>query len=314
MTMFTTFKLGLYFCFVCPAVSFHPLLALNSLSQPTWQAGQPIEVNVNFDVPSYGNVDLLEELRRASSVEYELEQRKMLLKNQQSVGKLSSLSKDKHPISLLEVHSASDRAELSLDLPGDSFKKQISELQTSLAKNCGEHCVQVWNAVLASPAVQNASDTENMWATALVELANGVKEQAEESMELVALFAGGNQKSAGSESLGISVGQGVPCFGFASCKLKSLLANKCSFKRSALQSTYQALNVAVQILGTVTSLLCGCINVGPVATCVLGNVPAVCGFPYSAYSSAFSQSVSLWEAVKAATKSCMVHGEASISS
>lgn len=297
----------------CPVISFHPLLLLNSLSQPTWQAGQPIDVNINFDVPSYGDVDLLEELRRASSVEYEIEQRKMLLNKQRSVGKLTSLSKDKHPISLLEVHSA-PHTKRSTSLPGDSSEEQLAHLRNLLAKQCGEQCVQIWNAVLASPAVRNASGTEAMWGSALLELANGVKEQADESMELMAQVAHGNLKSEVSASVAGIVGPNVACHGSASCKLKSLLANKCSIKRSALQSTYQALNVAVQILGIVTSLLCGCVNVGPVATCVLGNVPAVCGFPYSAYSSAFSQSVSLWEAVKAATKKCMVHGTSSISS
>merc|ERR1712050_630942 len=100
----------------------------------------------------------------------------------------------------------------------------------------------------------------------------------------------------------------------AGCKLKSLAANKCNFGRVAMQTTYQSMNLVTHTLGVVTSLLCGCVNAGNVATCVLATVPEVCVFPYNVYSKIYSGSVQMWEAMKSATKRCMLHGDVTVSS
>jgi len=50
------------------------------------------------------------------------------------------------------------------------------------------------------------------------------------------------------------------------------------------------------------------------AVCVLANVPEVCIFPYSIYGKVVSGSVQLWESVKGATKTCMLHGDVRVSS
>merc|ERR1712083_500129 len=104
------------------------------------------------------------------------------------------------------------------------------------------------------------------------------------------------------------------CGSEASCKMKSLIANRCSFGRDALQTTYQTFNLMAHTMGSAITVLCGCLFVNDQATCALQSVPPVCIFPYSVYSQIFASSIQLWEAVKAATRTCMVHGDAAISS
>jgi len=58
--------------------SMMPLAPL-ALPQPVWQAGEPIEVNVDFDVPSHGVQDEVEQLRKTSAVERQVSERGSLL-------------------------------------------------------------------------------------------------------------------------------------------------------------------------------------------------------------------------------------------
>merc|ERR1712113_28120 len=106
----------------------------------------------------------------------------------------------------------------------------------------------------------------------------------------------------------------VACATSATCRLRSLMANKCNFGREALQQTYQGLNLAAHTMGVLITLLCGCLYVNTAAFCALQSVPPVCVFPYNVYSKIFTQTIQLWESVKTATKTCMLHGDPMISS
>merc|ERR1712032_335006 len=98
------------------------------------------------------------------------------------------------------------------------------------------------------------------------------------------------------------------------CSLKGLAANKCSYGRKGLSLAYQGLNIATQVLGTVVSLLCGCVYVQTFAFCMLQTIPFICLGPYQVYSKIYASSVQLWESVKGATKTCIIHGAPEISS
>merc|ERR1711937_465640 len=101
----------------------------------------------------------------------------------------------------------------------------------------------------------------------------------------------------------------VPCSSQASCKIKEAFANRCNYGRVVLQPIYQSVNVLAHVMAVLISALCGCVHVGSLATCFLGTVPQTCVFPYSVYSTAYTASAQLWEAVKATTKTCILHGD-----
>ena len=82
----------------------------------------------------------------------------------------------------------------------------------------------------------------------------------------------------------------------------------------AAEATYQGMNVAAHTFAVLVSLLCGCVNIHTSAMCVLQSVPPICVFPYNVYSKVYSGSIQLWEAVKGSTKTCILHGDAAISS
>merc|ERR1719400_993314 len=104
------------------------------------------------------------------------------------------------------------------------------------------------------------------------------------------------------------------CTSTASCKLKSLISNRCNFGREALRMAYQTYNIVAHTMGAAITVLCGCLFVEEQATCVLQDVPPACIFPYSVYSQLFAGSIQLWESVKASTRSCMMHGNSAVSS
>ena len=105
---------------------------------------------------------------------------------------------------------------------------------------------------------------------------------------------------------------GVPCSSPSACAMKTLGANRCNYARVALQQAYNELNVATHALGVLVSSLCGCLRSGHVVACALRGVPAACAFPYTVYSKAFAGSVQVWEAVKASTSTCILHGDAGL--
>merc|ERR1712166_820033 len=71
------FVLWFLFLFVFRAYGMEPLALL--ATQGHWQAAQPIVVNVDYDVPAFGTTDEIEDLRKASAVEYTTAKRQKLL-------------------------------------------------------------------------------------------------------------------------------------------------------------------------------------------------------------------------------------------
>lgn len=62
---------------VYPNVAMEPLALL--ATQPVWQAGQPVSVNVDYDVPAFGTMDEIADLQDASAMEYKVAKRRKLL-------------------------------------------------------------------------------------------------------------------------------------------------------------------------------------------------------------------------------------------
>lgn len=56
------------------ALGMEPLAAL--AKQPMWQAAKPITVNIDYDVPAFGTLDEISDLKKASSLEYSLAERR----------------------------------------------------------------------------------------------------------------------------------------------------------------------------------------------------------------------------------------------
>lgn len=170
----------------------------------------------------------------------------------------------------------------------------LRRAQDSLAKTCGSKCVQF--------------------------LQQGVDGQQRQTMlppTLGAAVANAERAASSAQQWLDAAAQGraatkQPCASAASCAIKSLGANRCNYARAALQKSYEDLNVATHVLGTVVSSMCGCVRIGDVSSCLLKSMPANCAFPYTVYSKAFSTSVSVWEAVKAASLSCSLHVDPAI--
>jgi len=74
---------GVLSTLICALCAVHGLglepLALLAHPQPVWQAAEPIEVNVDFDVPVYGAVDAASKLQKTSSVANSLVERESKL-------------------------------------------------------------------------------------------------------------------------------------------------------------------------------------------------------------------------------------------
>jgi hypothetical protein len=172
--------------------------------------------------------------------------------------------------------------------------------------------VQVFDKLLATsvPSSSNMTSLDD-WANTLhsftgaaLSQINSAQQSSNSPPDAAALVASETQFSASD----------TPCASTASCKLKQLAANRCNYARGSLQLAYEGLNTVAHTMGVVVSLLCGCIYVHNVATCLLSNVPPVCVFPYSVYSKMLAGSGQAWEAVKASTATCMIHGDPSVSS
>nr|ABI14397.1 unknown [Karlodinium veneficum] len=71
------------FIFLVSSLLFGLSCALEPLAmlaiQPVWQAAKPIPVNIDYDVPAFGTLDELADLRKASLVEYKVAQRRQRL-------------------------------------------------------------------------------------------------------------------------------------------------------------------------------------------------------------------------------------------
>ena len=177
--------------------------------------------------------------------------------------------------------------------------------EADLARTCGGGCVAFLHArSVLSQASLNTSRREALFA----DVATEVGRRLDEALALAAPV-GAIQVPAGA-----AAPAGIACATPASCALKALGANKCNYARVALQQAYNELNVATHVLGVLVSSLCGCLHSGHVSTCAMRSVPQVCVFPYTVYAKAFAGSAQVWEAVKASTKTCILHGDAAFTS
>lgn len=169
----------------------------------------------------------------------------------------------------------------------------VERAEDALSKTCGPKCVTVFKAHASARGLPQALGQ----AAAHAERSRSAAKQ---------------WLDASSEALTGAASGGTPCATPAACAIKSLGVNRCNYARAALQKTYEELNTATHVLGTAVSSMCGCVRVGDVSSCLLKSMPAACAFPYEVYSKAFSTSVSVWEAVKAASVKCAVHVDPAI--
>ena len=188
----------------------------------------------------------------------------------------------------------------------------------SLAKSCGTRCTSLLETLVAQ-LNDTAEETGSTAGFDLLKLLAGNVEQSlaraqvlseRPAASLLAKGAVRHRHIRGASEAFAS--ENVPCATPAACAVKAMAANKCNYARVALQSAYNELNVATHVLGVLVSSLCGCVHTGQVSTCALRTLPPVCTFPYTVYSKAFAGSVQVWEAVKAATKKCIIHRDPAI--
>lgn len=112
--------------------SMMPLAPL-ALPQPVWQAGDPIKVNVDFDVPSHGVQEEVEQLRKTSAVERQVYERGSLL---------SSIS----PVQGLRLNQEKPRVTSFLSsqvLPVDAYKLRNSLFLTQPMRSPAAAAVNV---------------------------------------------------------------------------------------------------------------------------------------------------------------------------
>lgn len=180
----------------------------------------------------------------------------------------------------------------------------LQGVEEKLASTCGFRCLSFLEAksVLLEEGEGNNASRSGALLQAVAGNAAGQLKQA--SSLASAQFA-----VSPARVVAIS---GVPCSTPAACALKTLEANKCNYGRIALQSAYNELNVATHVLGVLVSSLCGCLHSGHVSTCAMSSLPATCTFPYTVYAKAFAGSIEVWEAVKASTQTCILHGSDSV--
>lgn len=208
--------------------------------------------------------------------------------------------------------------------PLKTWSKALQQTEEVLRKDCGERCVEVLHKLVGAPELRNATDDSG--ESALNLLADRLTQQANDAEHFRQSFA----KSTTATSSAKSHDKGkllqpmmlnmkmiladTPCNAQTLCSIDALVANKCSFRRKAQQLSYQGLNVVVHVMAVLITMLCSCMYVIGAARCILSLIPPVCQRPYSVYSKAFSQSMGMWETVKASTKTCIIHGSPLISS
>lgn len=211
-------------------------------TQDVWQAATPVEVDIDYDIPTKAKKSLLQ----------------------------------KTP----------------------AFERISKVLQES----CGYPCLSEWSNIRARTNLSENDIRNGEWAT---KVGNMFESNIHSMKSLLA------QTESLSETRYSST---EPCDSPSSCKIAELFSNKCSYARVGVLATYNAFNVGTHVLGSITSVLCGCVHVNGKSKCSLENVPPVCIFPYNVYKKAFSASSQLWEAAKGLTKTCLVQGDARISS
>ena len=106
-------------------------------------------------------------------------------------------------------------------------------------------------------------------------------------------------------------GRGVtdtPCASPGTCSMLEKMGNVCNYGRVGIVAAYQAINIGVHIVSMLTAILCACLNVLTFSFCVLKTFTPGCVLVNNFYGSLFTNSMSLWEAVKGTTKTCIMHG------
>ena len=188
-----------------------------------------------------------------------------------------------------------------------SWDDAIAQAEIILAKECGNECVAVLRLVVnASGADPKVYDNAGKSVFIMNSMSDRGLEHMEKAQGLMQAVSSGTEAVTGS-NVGQTRSKDTACGSPAECELRELAVNKCNYGRAALQNTYNSLNVVAHVLGSLVSSLCGCIHVEHVSHCILQNVLPMCTFPYTVYSKVFAGSVQVWEAVKASTKSCMMH-------
>ena len=198
-----------------------------------------------------------------------------------------------------------------------SWDDAIADAEILLSKECGHECVQVLHSVVNASGAQHNVYEGNGGKDVFVlnSMSDRGLAQIETAQDLMKAVSAGtidagtsHRHMAGMELIAEQArSKDTACGTPAECALRELATNKCNYGRVALQTTYNSLNVVAHVMGALVSSLCGCVHVQQVSHCILQNVPPMCTFPYTVYSKVFAGSVQVWEAVKASTKSCMVH-------
>lgn len=183
----------------------------------------------------------------------------------------------------------------------------------ALAKTCGQPCETLLHDLLLEQASNGTSGPSGAEfdVRTLILLASNAQRALGRAREFVGAPVASQGRFRGRAPPAVASGS-VACASPKACALKAMASNKCNYARVALQSAYNELNVAVHVLGVLVSSMCGCLHTGHVSSCALRSLPAVCTFPYTVYSKAFAGSIEVWEAVKASTKSCIVHGDPAV--
>eukprot|EP00927_Polykrikos_kofoidii_P086275 TRINITY_DN961_c0_g1_i1.p1 TRINITY_DN961_c0_g1~~TRINITY_DN961_c0_g1_i1.p1 ORF type:complete len:246 (-),score=35.77 TRINITY_DN961_c0_g1_i1:76-813(-) len=202
-----------------------------------------------------------------------------------------------------------------------------TQITASLRNDCGERCVEVFDAAAASVLEANSSRTADadplFWHAVLLRLYDEAKVQllrGKHLHEALGASVDADRQNFSSDIMRKSMniarphgGAGIACGSAALCRMTSFSANRCTYARKAMQTVYQGVNLVAHTMTVVMNILCGCIFVQKQAVCALASVPFACSLPYNLYNSMFTMSVQMWEGVKTSTSACMIHGGVTIS-
>ncbi|CAK0813894.1 unnamed protein product, partial [Prorocentrum cordatum] len=134
--------------------------------------------------------------------------------------------------------------------------REAARAEDAFQKSCGGACAQAFEALAgASPAVAPTAVDVN---DALVALATQSLLQARRATQHAGLKLAASRRASGSSP---SPGSDTACATPARCRLKEAMANRCNYGREALQATYEGVNAAAHVMGSLISSLCGCIFV-----------------------------------------------------
>merc|ERR1712218_485788 len=149
----------------------------------------------------------------------------------------------------------------------------MGKLNKVLHEKCGSACVEVWNNAVAAKAGSNRTSGLAEWYAPLIALADVAQQQLRSAEQVKhdsaipsLVGVGEKRKSIVTHYLGAT---DTACTSPASCKLKSMIANRCNFGREALQTAYQTFNLVAHTMGAAITVLCGCLFVQEHATCAL---------------------------------------------